>query len=162
IEYNGSSGRDLYDLSDPNKVGAALVYEGIGTANQRPNTQYAAFNTRGNRGRSQYHSVVFSADARRIKDTGLALTSRYTLSQSKDNLSGTFSDSDNNGYFNLGYLDTFDPMLDYGYSGFDVRHRVSAGVIWNLPWGGNGTWAGGWQLNAILTARSGYPFSVFD
>ena len=32
IEYNGSSGRDLYDLADLNKVGAALVYEGVGTA----------------------------------------------------------------------------------------------------------------------------------
>ena len=84
------------------------------------------------------------------------------LSNSKDNLSGTFSDADNNGFFNLGYLDAFDPMLDYGYSGFDVRHRFSLGAIWNLPFGGTSTWAGGWQMNAILTARSGYPFSVFD
>ena len=61
IEYNGSSGRDLYDLADTNKAGAPLVYEGVGTANSRPNPQYTAFNTRGNRGRSQYHSVVFSA-----------------------------------------------------------------------------------------------------
>ena len=38
----------------------------------------------------------------------------------------------------------------------------SLGAIWNLPLGGTGTWAGGWQLNAIFTARSGYPFSVFD
>ena len=67
----------------------------------RPNTQYTAFNTRGNRGRSQYHGVVFSADSRQFGDTGLALTSKYTLSNAKDNLSGTFSDADNNGYFNL-------------------------------------------------------------
>jgi hypothetical protein len=134
----------------------------VGTATSRPNPQYSFFNTRGNRGRSQYHSVVFSADARRLGETGLALTSKYTLAQSKDNLSGTFSDSDNNGFFNVGYLDTFDPMLDYGYSVFDVRHRLSVSAIWNVPWGGTGTWAGGWQVNAIVTARSGYPFSVFD
>jgi hypothetical protein len=160
IEYNGSSGRDLYDLSDTNKVGSALVYEGVGTANQRPNTKFAAFNTRGNRGQSQYHSVVFSADARRFASTGLALTSRYTLSKSKDNLSGTFSDADNNGFFNLGYLErstrcrlrllTRRPPPCLGQ-----RHL-------NLPWGGTSTWGGGWQLNAIFTARSGYPFSVFD
>ena len=35
-------------------AGAALVYTGIGTATSRPNPQYAAFNTRGNRGQSQY------------------------------------------------------------------------------------------------------------
>ena len=43
---------DLYDLSDINKAGAPLVYQGIGTASTRANPQYAAFNTRGNRGRS--------------------------------------------------------------------------------------------------------------
>lgn len=162
VEYNGSSGRDLYDLADTNKAGAPLVYEGVGTPTSRPNPLYSAFNTRGNRGRSQYHGVVFSVDARSVGDTGLALTTKYTLSQSKDNLSGTFSDADNNGYFNLGYLDAFDPMLDYGYSGFDVRHRLSVGAIWNVPWGGTRTWAGGWQINGVLTARSGYPFSIFD
>jgi len=162
IEYNGSTGRNLYDLADVNKRGAALIYTGTGTASTRPNNAYGAFNTRGNRGQSQYHGVVFSLDAREVAKTGLSLTAKYTLSQSKDNLSSTFSDSDNNGYFNLGYLDAFDPMLDYGYSGFDVRHRVSTSFIWSLPWGGTNTWKGGWQMNALVTAHSGYPFSVFD
>ena len=58
IEYTGSTGRDLYDLADPNKRGAPLVYEGVGTPNTRPNPSYAAFNTRGNRGQSQYHGVT--------------------------------------------------------------------------------------------------------
>jgi len=162
IEYNGSSGRNLYDLSDVNRRGMPLVYEGVGTATTRPNSQYTAFNTRGNRGRSQYHGVVFSADSRQFGDTGLALTSKYTVSNAKDNLSGTFSDADNNGYFNLGYLDPFDPMLDYGHAGFDVRHRFSASAIWSVPFGGSNPWLGGWQVNALFTARSGYPFSVFD
>ena len=162
IEYNGSTGRKLYDLADINKLGASLVYEGIGTASQRPNQQYGAFNTRGNRGKSQYHSVVFSADTRQFGSTGLALTSKYTLSRAKDNLSGTFSDADNNGYFQLGYLDAFDPELDYGYAGFDVRHRFAASAIWSVPFAENSPWLGGWQVNALFTARSGYPFSVFD
>jgi outer membrane receptor protein involved in Fe transport len=174
IEYNGSSGRDLYDLADVNKIGAPLVYEGLGASGvnclatltgaclARPTTQYGAFNTRGNRGRSQYHSVVFSADSRQFGDTGLAMTGKYALSNAKDNLSGTFSDADNSGYFNLGYLDAFDPMLDYGNAGFDVRHRLSASAIWSVPWGGTNTLLGGWQVNALFTARSGYPFTVFD
>ena len=32
IDYTGSSGRKLYDLADPNKPGAALVYTGTGSA----------------------------------------------------------------------------------------------------------------------------------
>ena len=162
IEYNGSTGRNLYDLADVNKRGAALIYTGTGTATSRPNNAYGAFNTRGNRGESQYHGVVFSLDAREVATTGLATTVKYTLSKAKDNLSSTFSDADNNAYFNLGYLDAFDPKLDYGYSGFDVRHRLSTSFVWSLPWGGTNTWKGGWQMNALVTARSGYPFSVFD
>ena len=83
IQYNGSSGRDLYDLSDPNKRGAALVYEGAGactpacTASSRPNPAYGAFNSRGNRGRSQYHGMTLGVDSRNLYDTGLGLTARY-------------------------------------------------------------------------------------
>jgi outer membrane receptor protein involved in Fe transport len=166
IEYNGSSGRRLYDLADVNKRGAALIYEGIGTSTARPNPAYAAFNSRGNRGRSQYHGVTFSLDSRGIGNTGLSLTSRYTLSRTKDNLSTTFSDG-SNGNYNLGYLDAFNPMLDYGYAEHDVRHRLSVSGVWNLPFLNNGSGAmrtalGGWQVNTIFTARSGYPFSIYD
>jgi outer membrane receptor protein involved in Fe transport len=165
IEYTGSTGRKLYDLADPNKRGAALVYEGIGTANQRPLTQYAAFNTRGNRGQSQYHGVTLGLESRRVGNTGLQYTVKYTLSQAKDNLSTTFSDSSAN--YNLGYLDAFDPMLDYGYSEFDIRHRVIAGFIWELPLFRNSegavkTLLGGWQIAGVYTARTGRPFSLWD
>jgi hypothetical protein len=166
VEYNGSSGRELYDLADVNKRGAALIFEGVGTASQRPNTNFGAFNSRGNRGRSQYHGVSFSLDSRSIGNTGLAVTSRYTVSRAMDNLSSTFSDG-NNGFYNLGYLDAFNPMLDWGAAEHDVRHRLSLSAVWNLPFLNNGSGAmrtalGGWQVNAIFTARSGYPFSVFD
>jgi|KBSMisStaDraftv2_1062788.scaffolds.fasta_scaffold01084_14 outer membrane receptor protein involved in Fe transport len=175
VEYNGSSGRELYDLSDPNKRGAPLVYEGANsctpapcTANTRPNPAYGAFNSRGNRGRSQYHGVTFSADSRNLGNTGLELTSRYTLSKAMDNLSTTFSDSlTGNGAFNLGYLDAFNPMLDWGYAEYDVRHRMSIGAIWNVPFWNEGrnlkeTLLGGWSVNGIITAHSGYPFSIYD
>ena len=67
--------------------------------------------------------------------------------------------------YNLGYLDAFDPMLDYGYAEFDVRHRVIVAGIWELPLfrnseGATKTLLGGWQLNWIFTARSGHPFTA--
>jgi hypothetical protein len=166
VEYNGSSGRKLYDLADVNKRGAPLIYEGTGTGTTRPNTNYTAFNTRGNRGRSQYNGVTLSLDAREIARTGVALTSRYTVSKAKDNLSSTFSEGAN-GFFNLGFLDPWNPMLDYGYAEFDVRHRVSISALWNIPVLREGSGVeqsllGGWQLNTIFTARSGYPFSLYD
>ena len=183
IEYNGSTGRNLYDLSDINKRGAPLVYEGAAscagltppgaaapltacTATTRPNPLYGAFNSRGNRGRSQYQGVTFSLDSRRFASNTLALTGRYTIASSKDNLSTTFSDG-NNGFFNLGYVDVFDPMLDYGYAEFDVRHRVAFSALYSLPFFENRTGMartllGGWEINPIFTAHSGYPFSLFD
>ena len=167
VDYSGSSGRLLYDLADVNKPGAELIILGDQTKawNKRPNSSYTAFNTRGNRGQSQYHSLTLGIDARKIAETGLQLSARYTIGQAKDNLSSTFSDSGNN--FNLGYLDAFDPMLDYGYAEFDVRHRFTMSGIWNLPFFVNSTGAtrtllGGWQVNWIFAARTGLPFTLWD
>jgi len=165
IEYTGSSGRKLYDLADPNKAGAAIVYTGTGTATSRPNPLYGAFNTRGNRGTSQYHGVTFGLDVRQLANSGLQLSAKYTLSNAKDNLSSTFSEANND--FNLGYLDAFDPMLDYGYADFDVRHRLALSGVWVLPFarsasGVTKALASDWQLNWIFTARTGYPFTLFD
>jgi len=80
-------------------------------------------------------------------------------------LSSTFSDSGNN--LDLGYLDAYDPMLDYGWAEFDVRHRLSVSAIYELPFARNATGltsalAGGWQLNTIFSAQTGYPFTLFD
>jgi outer membrane receptor protein involved in Fe transport len=165
IEYTGSSGRKLYDLADPNKRGAPLVYTGTGTPSSRPIDQYGAFNSRGNRGRSQYHGVTLGLESRKLWNTGLQFTAKYTYGHAKDNLSSTFSDSGNN--FNLGYLDAFDPMLDYGYAQFDIRHRLVFGGIWELPVfrnseGATRTLLGGWQVTWLFTARTGLPFTVFD
>jgi hypothetical protein len=166
IEYAGSSGRKLYDLADPNKRGAELVYLGSGSPTARPNPNYAAFNTRGNRGRSQYHGMTFGLDARQLGSLGLQLSAKYTLSTTRDNLSTTFSDDANNN-FNLGYLDAFDPMLDWGYAQFDARHRFVTSGIWVLPFARNSSGlakalASDWQVNWIFTARTGYPFTLWD
>ena len=169
IEYTGSTGRKLYDLADPNKVGAELVYLGTGSALSRPAPNYSctncAFNTRGNRGRSQYHGLTFGLDSRQLGTTGLQFSAKYTFGHAKDNLSSTFSDSGNN--FNLGYLDAFDPMLDWGWAEFDVRHRMAISGIWQLPFARNSSGlakalGADWQLNWIFTARTGYPFSLWD
>jgi hypothetical protein len=136
-----------------------------GTPDDRPNNLYTAFNTRGNRGQSQYHGMTATLDGRSIW-RGLSFSSKYTLSDAKDNLSSTFSDG-NNGYFNLGYMNPFDPMLDYGAAEFDVRHRLLASATWDLPFlndatGLKRTLLGGWNVSWIFTAHSGYPFTVYD
>jgi outer membrane receptor protein involved in Fe transport len=165
VEWSGSVGRKLYDLADPNQPGAPLVYLGVGGVFERPITQYSAFNTRGNRGRSEYNGITFALESRRLGNTGLQFNGSYTYGRAKDNLSSTFSDSFNN--YNLGFLDPFNPMLDWGFADFDVRHRGSISGIWAMPFFRESNAftravLADWQLNFIFTARTGFPFTLWD
>jgi hypothetical protein len=167
VDYSGSKGVDLYSIEDPNTPGSAAAYLGdlSGGPLGRVNPNYFGFNTRGNLGKSLFNALVFGLDARGIAQTGLSLTSRYTLGYAKDNLSSSFSESNNN--FNLGLLDPYDPDLDYGWADFDVRHRFSFGGVWEIPFlrgrgGLTETLAGGWQISSTFTAQTGAPFTIFD
>jgi hypothetical protein len=179
VEYSGSAGRNLYSIANINRSGSENVYLGKGPTSDlfgdgRPpqgvgrlnNNGAAAINFRGSDGRSNYNALIFSFDTSKLRNLGLRAGVRYTYSINKDNLTTTFSE-DQNGNFNLGYLDPFNPDLDYGYSNNDIRHRFVTNFTWEIPSpkGADG-WmkqvVGGWELNGILTARTGVPFSVFD
>jgi hypothetical protein len=95
----------------------------------------------------------------------------YTYSHTIDNaigLIGSLGDSRNGG--RSGPIDPFDLRLDRGNSSLDIRHLFSADAIIDLPFGkgqryltGGGTSDkifGGWQVNVIQSARSGFPFTV--
>jgi outer membrane receptor protein involved in Fe transport len=161
IEYTGSKGVDLYTINRENGPGSGRALLGLTTS--RENTQYGTINGRANGGKSLYNGVTFSLENRGLGNTGLAFTSKYTLSRAKDNLSSTFSESNNNG--NLGLLDPYNPDLDYGAADFDVRHRLSLSGIWAIPGPKSGVLqqiAGGWQAIATFTAQSGAPFTIYD
>ena len=58
-------------------------------------------------------------------------------------------------------------MLDYGYAEFDVRHRAAISGIWQLPffhegYGVKRAILGDWQVAFLFSARTGYPFTIFD
>jgi len=165
VAYTGSKGVDLYSIADPNRPGSAAVYLGDPPGLDRINSQYSAFNTRGNDGWSNYHGLTLGWDARRIAGSGLQFTARYTLGFARDNLSSTFSDSLNS--YNLGFLDAYDPGLDYGWADHDVRHRFVMSGIWQIPLAQGGSGAkrallGDWSFNWLLTAQSGPPFTIYD
>ena len=95
----------------------------------------------------------------------------YTYSHTIDNATGVFNgigDSKNQG--RQGPVHPFDLDFDRGNSVLDIRHLLSASGIVDLPFGNgqrflnqggvlNGL-VGGWQINAIVSGRSGFPFSV--
>jgi outer membrane receptor protein involved in Fe transport len=178
VEYAGSAGRNLYSIANINRAGSSNQYLGVGpTADlygdgrqvgvgRLNNNGAAAINFRGSDGRSNYNAMIVSFDSNRLRNLGLRLGARYTYAVSKDNLSTTFSEGQG-GNFNLGYLDPFNPNLDYGYSENDIRQRFVANFTWEIPSpksveGWLKQVVGGWELTGIYTARSGVPFSVFD
>jgi Carboxypeptidase regulatory-like domain/TonB dependent receptor len=95
----------------------------------------------------------------------------YTWSHTIDNGIGvvnSLGDSRNGG--RSGPTDPLDLDVDRGNSSLDIRHLLSASAIIDLPFGKGQRFLnhggpanailGGWQLNLIESARSGFPFTV--
>ncbi|HKE26642.1 MAG TPA: TonB-dependent receptor [Bryobacteraceae bacterium] len=91
---------------------------------------------------------------------GLSVIANYVFSKSLDNatdggIGGTAGQS----------RDPFDENLDKGPSDYDATHRVNVALLYDLPKlaRANGflrAVVNGWQVNSILTGRSGLPFTV--
>ncbi|HEV3482372.1 MAG TPA: TonB-dependent receptor [Candidatus Acidoferrales bacterium] len=189
LDYSGAHGVHLYDLENVNLIGAANFYQGInpespacageGTPNGPggnpiclvpPNEQYSAINMRGTLGSSAYDALNVKFQTQDIHHTGLSLVANYTWAHSLDDLSSTFGDDaqGGSGYIgSLGYTNALTPLLDWGNSNYDVRHRIVISPIWATPWfrnsgGWEGQALGGWTISSIFTAHTGIPFSVFD
>ncbi|HSO76759.1 MAG TPA: TonB-dependent receptor [Blastocatellia bacterium] len=165
-EYTGSAGRSLYSIANINRDGSGHVYLGDARAFNRLNLSGpSSINFRGSDGRSNYNALILSLDSNNLANKGVRMTARYTFSNAKDNLSDTFSSPANQ--FNLGYLDPFNPDLDYGYADFDVRHRFTSTFVWDIPHvssakGFLNQVVNGWELTGIINLRTGTPFSIYD
>jgi hypothetical protein len=166
VEWSGSKGSNLYDISNINLPGTGAAFlADTSSPLARLNRQYSNINFRSSRAESLYNALIVNYNTPLIKRIGLQLTASYTLSRAMDDLSSTFSEAANN--FNLGYLDPFNPKLDYGPSDFDSRHRAVIGLVWDIPQVmPDRRWAkqalGGWTFTSIFTAHTGTPFSIFD
>lgn len=183
IAYVGSRGVHLYDIKNWNQQGAGNVYLSdpivrFTAANRPPagvngysrlNNQYSDINDRGSNGDSHYDGMNIGLQANDVHHLGLSLTANYTYSHSMDDTSSTFSESNSsaNGIGNLGYLNPFNPALDYGASDFDTRHRFVLAPIWQTPWfrgqhSAKARLLGGYMVTGIYTVRTGTPFTFSD
>jgi hypothetical protein len=117
---------------------------------------------------SAYHAAQVSLAHRYA--VGLAFNVSYWYSKSIDNQSGI--------NLNLASAQTlsgendlaqnpFDLRSERGLSLFDARHRFVASGLWELPFARTKTglartlWHG-WQMNGVMTANTGTPFTVYD
>lgn len=104
-------------------------------------------------GWSNYKALWITAN-RRVSN-GLQLSGSYTLSKSSDTNS-----YDATGALNNGSLQDSTNLADsYGPSDFDVRHRVSVNMSYDLPFKGN-RFKDGWQIVVVEQAQTGNPLNI--
>jgi hypothetical protein len=109
----------------------------------------------GSIGTSDYHSL--QGQLMRRVGKGLNLMAAYTFAKALGDTDGgnfgsTYQANDIQDIFNLD--------ASRSIQSFDIRHRLSASLQYDLPWfeHGNGLarqLLGGWQTNAIITAQTG-------
>jgi outer membrane receptor protein involved in Fe transport len=169
LDYSGSKGEKLYDIANINRPGAGNVYLGddpnVDVLSRLKTIQYSNINFRSDLGTSLYNAMVARVTMKNFANTGLTLDSNFTWSHTWDELSDTFSSSGNQ--FNLGYLDPFNPQVDYGDSYLDIRKRFVLQAVWHIPFAKNTHGAvkqvlDGWEIAPIFTAQTGTPYSIFD
>jgi hypothetical protein len=161
--YVGNLGRHLdvnYNYNQPNPGPGALAPRMplYGIAPGVVGDTFAATD-----GDSDYHAFQFTAEKRFSR--GLSFISAYSYAHSIDNVP---LQQGGNGEGPLPQ----DPRyryLDRGDSLFDIRHRFTQTLLYDLPFGQGKrfhfgrTWAntlfGNWQINMILSAQTGLPFA---
>src|SRR5262249_45545172 len=118
-----------------------------------------------NEAHSSYHSFQLTV-SRRFGD-GLTFSAGYNFSKSIDDLT---SMSLNNQTIQIQYYqDYHNRRADKSLSNFDIAHRFIGDLTWRLPFGRDrgflheGPLArilGGFSVNAIAQAQSGFPISI--
>jgi hypothetical protein len=173
LQYAGARGLHLYDIKNINALGSGNVLLGDPildpggskkTALTRLNNQYSNINNRGSNGDSYYESINVQFQTTNYHNSGLSLVANYTYSHQLDDLSTTFSETNN--AFGLGYTQPFNPGFDRGNGDLDLHQRLVIAPLYRTPKISSNRLmneaVGGWQVTGIYTVRTGAPFSYFD
>lgn len=122
---------------------------------RRPNQLWGQIRTMSNDESSNYNGLSVILTQRMYRN--LTLLASYTWSHALDE-----SSDSNNGQV----MDPYHPELDYGNANWDIRHRFVIDYTYALPSLKNYRnpfvqyALGGWQVNGITTAQTGFPFTV--
>jgi len=183
LSYVGSRGSRLYAFDNVNRPGSGglqdsscitprIASDGVTAIGpdysncRRLNANLEDISLRENGGRSSYNALQVHLDSPHLSRLGLEFGGNYTWSHSSDNRSVSgFSPSV--AETGIGYLDAFHPELDRGSSDFDVRHRIAAHLIWEIPGPALSYRAArraiqGWEISGFLSYQTGQPFSLAD
>lgn len=121
----------------------------------RRNPAWGTIDYRTNGGRSSYNALQASAQKRFSRNYQFQVA--YTFGKATDNTQAQLNADANNA--SVFPQDPIDRENDRGRTDFDVRHILTANVVWDLPGRADHPLFGGWQLNGIATLRTGVPFT---
>jgi Carboxypeptidase regulatory-like domain len=157
VAYVGTHGSRLTNRWDANR---AINPSLPGPPIARPNVGFGAISMAGSIGTSDYRSMQVQLVRR--TGSGLNVMAAYTLAKAVGNTDG--------GNFGSTYSanliqDIFDLDAARSIQSFDIRHRLSTSVQYDLPSFDRGSGLGrqvldGWQVNAIITAQTGIGNAV--
>jgi hypothetical protein len=151
LQYLGSKAVHLDYSLYPNQP-----LPGPGKVNpRRPNQLFGQIREIYNGGYSTYNGMT--AILRQRVTHGLSANLSYTWAHNLD----TSSDANGGGTTMIQY----NIRADYGNSNWDIRNRLVATALYQLPTLATRDYAmrmlaGGWQSNLIVTLQSGMPFNV--
>jgi hypothetical protein len=112
----------------------------------------------GGRLKTRYHSLQIALNKPFTK--GLLLKGAYTLGQAKNM-------ADDDGWTGVSWNTPSEFHRNYALAGFDRKHNVHVGFVYQLPWQSEGGYGNigkaivsDWQVNGVFAAFSGTPFTV--
>jgi hypothetical protein len=155
-------------LSTSGNADQRRLYSGCTLADPPNSCTYSSTGLIAGIANSSYNAL--EASLKKRFSHGLSFLASYTLSKSIDDASSfniTGSAAKPVAGENDLAQDPFNLAAERGRSLFDARHRLVFSYQWILPfWQHPQGWyeqlLGAWQLNGIVTAMSGTPFTVFD
>lgn len=157
--YIGAKGTHLLVAGEQN---AAVYGPGATTGNlnqRRPYAQIGSLVLGSGSAWSKYQSGQFTLEKRFTR--GFSVLTSYTFAKSSDISSYGTVELNNVG------PNPYNWNANRGLSDFDIAHRFVASGVWTLPAFKDANWLvhgvlGGWQSNAIFSAQSGLPLTVFS
>lgn len=164
VDYVGTHSSSLEVLRDYNQP---LISNGMVVTSQSapsgtiPYPNFGQIEYLDSVGRGNYSGLQASL-TRRINN-GLSVRAAYTFSHSLDNTPEELESSSGSA------PNGRDPGAWYGNSDFDVRNRISASYVYELPFGhgkamlqsGPAAWVlGNWTTSGVYTFYSGHPFQA--
>jgi outer membrane receptor protein involved in Fe transport len=160
VGYTGTRGLHLLAFHDFNPP-VPTVINGVdhfainGVQNPRINPNFGSLDMTDTTSHSSYNALEVGLEHK--LSSNLVMQFSYTYSHCLDS-AYTYGGL---GFNNVSSAITnpYDWNNDYGNCSYDLRHVISANVVYLLPFHGN-RWKEGWQLTGIQAWHTGVPFSI--